>query len=293
MFATRFASFSSSNSRWNARSRLNACTTAMPATDSASCAVTAAMRVRTSANATCERRWNQRVTTIAGRQHERAPRGRGASRAGTGRRSPRSSVSVLTTSVVRPCVEDVGEGVDVARQARDDPAGLLLARSSAATATVRWLEQVAAQLEHHPLADRRRASATVAVPSTQATAPIGDVGDHVDPRAGRSSPARDAVVDRVADDVPAARPAPRPRPRRAASTTARRRRRPSRVPPEAREPGARSASCRERLLAEQRGERAAGPDQVVGEALLDDLSRRESTTARSATSHRREPLGRR
>ena len=40
-FALRFGAFSSSNSAWKARSRLKACTTAMPATDSASCAVTA------------------------------------------------------------------------------------------------------------------------------------------------------------------------------------------------------------------------------------------------------------
>ena len=38
----------------------------MPAIDSATCAVTAAMRLRTSVNATCERTWNQRVRSSAG-----------------------------------------------------------------------------------------------------------------------------------------------------------------------------------------------------------------------------------
>ena len=41
-----FASLSASNSAWKRRSRLNACTTAIPATDSAICAVTAAIRFR-------------------------------------------------------------------------------------------------------------------------------------------------------------------------------------------------------------------------------------------------------
>ena len=38
----------------------------MPASDSATCAVSAEMRVRTSANAVCERIWNQRATTSVG-----------------------------------------------------------------------------------------------------------------------------------------------------------------------------------------------------------------------------------
>ena len=50
--ARRFSSFSRSNSSWKARSRLNACTIAIPATDSAMCAVTAAIRLRTSSWAT-------------------------------------------------------------------------------------------------------------------------------------------------------------------------------------------------------------------------------------------------
>ena len=57
---------------WNARSRLKAWTIAMPASDSAICAVSAAIRVRTSLNASCERRWNQRVTTMPGGSTTRA-----------------------------------------------------------------------------------------------------------------------------------------------------------------------------------------------------------------------------
>ena len=49
-------------------------------------------------------------------------------------------------------VEHVREGVDVARQARDDPAGLLL-REVAQRERGEVVEQVAPQLEHHPLAD--------------------------------------------------------------------------------------------------------------------------------------------
>ena len=58
-------------------------------------------------------------------------------------------------------VEDVGERVDVARQPRDDPAGLLL-REVAERQGREVLEEVAAELEHHPLADARRARATSA-----------------------------------------------------------------------------------------------------------------------------------
>ena len=38
----------------------------MPASDSAICAVTAAIRLRTSPNATAERTWNQRENSSAG-----------------------------------------------------------------------------------------------------------------------------------------------------------------------------------------------------------------------------------
>ena len=100
-FAFRFASFIPSNSAWKARSRLNAWITAIPETDSASCAVTVAIRVRTSVKATCERRWNQRVTRIPGGSTQSAT---SPSRQSS-RKSPpiaARSVSVLTTSVVRP-----------------------------------------------------------------------------------------------------------------------------------------------------------------------------------------------
>jgi hypothetical protein len=45
---------------------LNACTTAIPDTDSAICAVTAPIRSRDSTRATCDTRWNQRVRISAG-----------------------------------------------------------------------------------------------------------------------------------------------------------------------------------------------------------------------------------
>ncbi len=99
--AARFSSFSASKSAWKARSRLKAWTTAMPATDSASWAVTAAMRVRTSEKAAWERVWNQRVTTIPGGRTQSATR---PSRQSSTKRpiSAASSVSELTTRVVRP-----------------------------------------------------------------------------------------------------------------------------------------------------------------------------------------------
>ena len=73
----------------------------MPATDSASCAVTAAIRVRTSANAMCDAVWNQRVTTIPGGSTISATTPR---RQSSRKRPPiaASNVSELTTSVVRP-----------------------------------------------------------------------------------------------------------------------------------------------------------------------------------------------
>ena len=73
----------------------------MPATDSASCAVTAAIRVRTSAKAVCDAVWNQRVTTIPGGSTISATTPR---RQSSRNRPPiaASSVSELTTSVVRP-----------------------------------------------------------------------------------------------------------------------------------------------------------------------------------------------
>ena len=112
--------------RWNARSRLYACTTAMPASDSAIWAVTAAMRLRTSVKATCERTWNQRVSDERRRQDHRARRARGASRA-----TNRPMIAATQREAVgderrEPLGEHVGERVDVAREAGDDPARSLL-----------------------------------------------------------------------------------------------------------------------------------------------------------------------
>ena len=100
-FARRLASFIPSNSSWNARSRLNAWITAIPETDSASCAVTVAIRVRTSVKAACERRWNQRVTRIPGGSTQSAT---SPSRQSSRKRpaTAATSVSVFTTSVVSP-----------------------------------------------------------------------------------------------------------------------------------------------------------------------------------------------
>ena len=133
----------------------------MPATDSASCAVTAAIRVRTSANAVCDAVWNQRVTTIPGGSTISATTPR---RQSSRKRPPIAarSVSELTTSVVSPWLRTSEMRVDVARQPRDDPAGLLL-REVAERERGEVVEEVAAQVEHDLLADagehqpRRRA----------------------------------------------------------------------------------------------------------------------------------------
>src|SRR4051812_6801774 len=66
VLAARFAALSSSNSRWNARSRLKAWTIAIPDSDSATWAVTAEIRLRTSSCAAAERTWNQRVRRSEG-----------------------------------------------------------------------------------------------------------------------------------------------------------------------------------------------------------------------------------
>ena len=72
----RLASLSASNSAWKRRSRLKACTTAIPATDSAIWAVTAAIRLRCSTFALCETRWNQRERMSAGGRTTNAMRPR-------------------------------------------------------------------------------------------------------------------------------------------------------------------------------------------------------------------------
>src|SRR3954447_4569644 len=65
-FDSRFSAFSSSNWSWNRRSRLNAWMIAIPETDSATWAVTDAMRLRASSWATADLRWNQRVRMSVG-----------------------------------------------------------------------------------------------------------------------------------------------------------------------------------------------------------------------------------
>ena len=151
MFCSRFAAFSSSNCAWNARSRLNACTTAMPETDSAICAVTAPIRLRVSTSATCDVRWNQRVSTSAGGTIAKttSPSRQSAIRSATSAAGSRIDVRDERRHALR---EHVGDRVDVARQARDDPARLLL-REVAEREPGQVVEEVAAQAEHHPLAE--------------------------------------------------------------------------------------------------------------------------------------------
>ncbi len=102
MFDARFSWFSSSNSLWNWRSRLNAWTIAIPATDSATCAVTAAMRLRTSSCATADLRWNHRESASAGGRITMATSPRRQS-------TTKSTMTVVgrrttfETSVGRPC----------------------------------------------------------------------------------------------------------------------------------------------------------------------------------------------
>ena len=91
-----------SNSRLNADSRLNAWMIAIPATDSAICAVIAAIVSRTRRNAECDRTWNHRVSTNVG--------GRTTSATSPSRQSSTNrpitaaiSISELATSVASPC----------------------------------------------------------------------------------------------------------------------------------------------------------------------------------------------
>ena len=101
-FVRRFARFASSNSAWNARSRLNAWMTAIPETDSAICAVIPEIVLRTSRNAACERTWNHRVSTSVGGRMTSATRPRRQSRMNRPITAA-TSVSELATSVVSPC----------------------------------------------------------------------------------------------------------------------------------------------------------------------------------------------
>ena len=200
MFCSRLASFSSSNCAWNVRSRLNACTTAMPETDSAICAVTAAMRLRVSTSATCDVRWNQRVKTSAG--------GTIAKTTSPSRQSAISSAitaagssTTFATSVGMPCERTSRDRVDVARQARDDPARLLL-REVAQREPGQVVEEVAAQPEHHPLAEPGEAADQHGLehPAARRDAEV-DRDDH---RQVVLVARGDALVDRAAHEQPAA-----------------------------------------------------------------------------------------
>ena len=73
----------------------------MPASDSAICAVSAEMRVRTSAKAVCERIWNQRATTSVGGRITIVASARRQSRIASAIIAP-VSVRTLPTSVERP-----------------------------------------------------------------------------------------------------------------------------------------------------------------------------------------------
>ena len=73
----------------------------MPASDSATCAVSAEMRVRTSAKAVCERVWNQRATSIVGGRITIVASASRQSRIASAIIAP-VSVRTLPTSVERP-----------------------------------------------------------------------------------------------------------------------------------------------------------------------------------------------
>ncbi len=113
--------------------------------------MTAAIRVRTSANATCDAFWNQRVTTMPGGSTTSAttPEAPVEEEQAADRRDERERVDDERRQSL---VEHVRERVDVARQARDDPARLLL-REVAERERGEVLEEVAAQVEHDLLAD--------------------------------------------------------------------------------------------------------------------------------------------
>ena len=78
-----------------------------------------------------------------------------------------------------PLRERVRDGVDVARQARDDPAGLLL-REVAEREPGQVVEEVAAQADHDPLADRGEPADEVALqdPARGGDAEIDRDDDH-------------------------------------------------------------------------------------------------------------------
>ena len=127
----------------------------MPATDSAICAVIDEIVSRTRRNAACELTWNHRVRTSVG--------GRMTSATSPSRQSRTKSPTIggdqrqrVDDERRQPLREDVRERVDVGRQSRDDPAGLLL-REVAERQPRQVVEQVLAQAENDVLARRARA----------------------------------------------------------------------------------------------------------------------------------------
>ncbi len=97
-------------------------------------------------------------------------------------------------------VQDIREGVDVTRQAGDDPAGLLLGEVPQRQRR-QVLEEVAAKVEHDLLPDAGQHQ-----PCRRAEEPRrqtdGDVEHDIQRQPGRVR-RLDAVVDRIADDHPA------------------------------------------------------------------------------------------
>ena len=149
----------------------------------------------------CDARWNQRVSDERRREDDAARRGRAASRARNSAADRGDQVSDVDDERRQALVEHVREGVDVARQARDDPARLLL-REVAQRERVRWSKRSRAQVEHHRAGRCRRAPPRAIACSTHAVSADGDVDDDVECQA-RVVVRADAVVDRVADDRPA------------------------------------------------------------------------------------------
>ena len=172
----------------------------MPASDSATCAVSAEMRVRTSAKAACERIWNQRATTIVGGRITIVASARRQSRMRQRDHRAREREHVADERR-EPLGEHVGERVDVVRDARDDPARALL-REVAQRERREVPEEVLAQAQHDQLAELREAQ-----DQERADEPGGGVDADVDRDVeieARGVVRADAVVDRVADEQPAA-----------------------------------------------------------------------------------------
>src|SRR5207253_11187615 len=97
--------------------------------------------------------------------------------------------------------EDIRDGVDVARQPRDDPARLLL-REVPERQTREVIEQVLAEAEHHPLSEPGEPADEHGLeqPAARRYEQIDD-DDH---RQVVLVAGADALVDRVANEEPAA-----------------------------------------------------------------------------------------